>query len=372
MFRKGKIIILLLTVLAFAHLQSFAQRTSVSATINPSEILIGEQSTITLNIKTPVGRTVITPDYEYADTLITGIEVLAKLEPDTTISHDVMTIVQQYIVTSFDSALYNIPYMTVIDGTDTIYSKNMGLKVSSIMLPDSVMSYLDKMNKGETDSINFQALEINDIKDIQAPPFMLGDFLINFIYKYTWLVAIIVLLIVGGIVLFFYLRKKKKGYFFKPEVILPPHIVAIKALDKLKDEKLWQQGYEKEYYTELTDTLRIYIEKRYFIHAMEQTSDETLDAINIFLEDSENFERLKQIFRISDLVKFAKYKPLPNENDLSLTYAYQFVDQTKMIEKEPDVKESDSQSQLRNSPDGNEQKTEVRPEDKNIDEEAER
>ncbi|MDH6355561.1 hypothetical protein M2132_001906 [Dysgonomonas sp. PH5-45] len=331
MFRKRKIVLFLIGILSLCALPIQAQKASVSATIDPAQILIGEQAVITLEIKAPKGRTIATPEYNYTDTLITGIEVLAKLDPDTTINHDVMSIRQRYIVTSFDSALYNIPYMYIIDGTDTIRSRNLGLKVSSPELSDSTMTYLNMMKEQQTDSIDFEALQLADIKDVQKPPFVWQD--------YLWIIficiGIFLLLVLCGILLFLYLRKKNKGYYFRPKVVLPPHVVALKALDKIKANKLCQQGLEKQFYTELTDTLRNYIEKRYYIKALEQTSDETLEAINNISDDDSVYHNLKQILKLADLVKFAKYKPLPNENDLSLMNAYFFVNQTKKEEEVP-------------------------------------
>lgn len=356
MFRKKNITILLFFAVVFACIPVQAQRTSVTATIEPSQIKIGEHAVITLNIKTPKGREIQSPQYNYTDTLVPGIEVLAKLIPqpgDTVISHEVMTIIERYIVTSFDSALYNIPYMYVIDGEDTIKSKNLGLKVISPVLSDSTMSYLRMMDAGETDSINFERLQLNDIKDIQSPPFVLSDYVKSMIQDNPmlfWTIVILIIILAAGIIaLFFVLRKKKKGYYFKPEIILPPHVVALQALDKIKSEKKYQRGLEKQYYTELTDALRNYIEKRYYIHAMEQTSDETLEAVHNFVEDETTYNNLKQILKLSDLVKFAKYKPLIDENDLTLMNAYLFIEKTKEETPPPVSEEMKNPAQVKDA-----------------------
>lgn len=337
MFEKRKIIIFLFTIWLFSTLSVYAQKTSVTATIQPAEILIGEQAVITLDIKTPVGRKIITPEYNFADTLVTGIEVLSKLKPDTIIDNEVMTIKQSYIVTSFDSTLYNIPYMYVIDGADTIRSRNLGLKVSSIILPDSVMTYLDKIKSGETDSIDFVALGLHDIKDIRPMPSSILDTILAFISDHPYLFASVIVLfllaLIGSILAILYFRKRNKGYYFKPQVILPPHVVALQMLEQVKVKNLCQRGLEKQYYTELSDIVRTYIEKRYYIHAMEQTSDETISAVENFVEDEEVMLKLKELLKMSDLVKFAKYHPLQNENDLCLMGAYFFINKTK---KEPE------------------------------------
>lgn len=335
---NNKFIVYLTFILLLLGSSVFAQRPSVSATIEPSEIQVGEQAVITLDIKAPKGRQIQYPQFNYRDPLIKGIEVIQQLKADTTIEHEVMSIKQKYIVTSFDSALYNIPFIPIIDLStkDTIKSKNLGLKVTFPALSDSTLNYLELMNSQQTDSINFDALQLADITDVQNPPFVWQDLL-----EYIWLgllIALIILLLVLGI--FFVTRKKKKGYFFTPVVKKAPHEVALEALNKIKSNKLWQHGREKEYYTELTDVLRTYVEKRFLINALEKTSDEILESLSYIAESDSAKENLQQILKLADLVKFAKYKPLIDENDLTLMNAYLFVNQTK-IEEKPEEKEEE-------------------------------
>lgn len=334
---------LLICSLSLFGFSAQAQKSSARATVLPSEIMIGEQAVVNLEITAPKGRNIILPIYP--DTLIKGIEVLKALPPDTTIAHEVMTISQKYIVTSFDSALYHIPYMVVIDGNDTIKTLDFGLKVTSPQLTEATLDYLSKLNKQETDSIDFEVLGISDIKDVLDPPFMWQDYLDYILAALLFLV----LLIIIGLGIYFALRKKNKGYFFKPKVILPPHIIALNSLDKIKLEKLWQQGLEKEFYTELTDTLREYIERRFMLNAFEKTSDEILEAIKNHIETESSLDSLQQILKLSDLVKFAKYKPLSNENDLSIVNAYLFVNQTKIETVTEEDKNSASKTNSANS-----------------------
>lgn len=308
---------------------AYSQKSSARATITPVEIVIGEQAVIDLEVIAPKGRSIVFPIYP--DTLIGGIEVVKMLPPDTVIANEVMTIHQKYVVTSFDSTLYHVPFMPIIDGTDTIKSNSFGLKVSSVILSEQVMAYLEKLKTQQTDSIDFDELQLTDIKANLKPPFVWQDYL-----AYLWLVLLFALILaLLGIGLYLALRKKNKGYYFKPKVILPPHTIAINALDKIKSEKIWQRGLEKQYYTEVTDILREYIEKRFYINAFERTSDETLDAMKYQTEVDSAVDSLSQVLKLADLVKFAKYTPMPNENDLSLVNAYLFVNQTKIETPQP-------------------------------------
>lgn len=316
-----------------------AQKASVQATVQPTEILIGEQALINLKVITPKEKMIHFPVYEKE--IVPGIEVIAMLPPDTTIENNVMTLNFKYVITSFDSTLYHVPYIPIFDGTDTIYSNSFGLKVSSPELSDSTLAYLEKMNRGETDSIDFAQLQLNDIKPVKKTPFVWTDYL----WIFWILLGVVLLLGLIGYIIYLVLKKKKKGYFFKPPVVLPPHVRAINELDKLKSEKIWLQGREKEFYSKLTDVLRIYISEREGINAMEMTSGEILNEIRKTFEEDSVYDNIKQILNTSDLVKFAKYKPYPDENDLSLVNAYFFVNQTR--EPDPIQKEGDTEIEQR-------------------------
>ena len=310
-----------------------AQRASVQATVQPTEIMIGEQALINLKVITPKDKTIQFPVYEKE--LIPGIEVIAMLSPDTTIENNVMTLNFKYVVTSFDSTLYHVPSIPVFDGTDTLFSNSFGLKVTSPQLTDSTLAYLERINKGETDSIDFNQLQLNDIKTVRKAPFVWTDYL-----WVLWIVlGIMLFLAVIGVVIYMVLKKKRKGYFFNPPVVLPAHVRAVRELDKLKEEKIWQQGREKEFYSRLTDIRRSYIYEREGIKAMEMTSGEILNEVRKVSDVDSVYDNLKQILSTSDLVKFAKYRPYPDENDLSMVNAYFFVNQTR--EPDPVVAEED-------------------------------
>lgn len=289
--------------------KAYAQQTLLDVKVDSAAILIGEQTVLHLTLTTDPGKGVqlLIP----GDTLMTGVEVLALPKADTTqIENDRLLIKQDVLVTSFDSALYLLPPFIAIDGVDTIYSNQVALKVSTVPV---------NVDKPE---------EFNDIKDIWKPPFVFADY-------YAWyfgiLFALFLICVIGYIVQ--RIRNKKPIMsFMKPAPKLPPHEQAIKELDDIKQQKLWQQGRSKEYYTMITETLRRYIVDRFGVNAMEMTSAEILDLLRKQEEASAVYESLKQVMQLSDFVKFAKMNPLPDENDLSLMNAYQFINQTKRVE----------------------------------------
>lgn len=302
----------------FFCVQLFAQRTLIDVSADSTAILIGEQTVLHVSVTTDNGREVL--PLIPRDTLMRGVEVLQLSVPDTThIDNNRIVIKQDILVTSFDSALYLLPPLKVIDGPDTIASNQIALKVSTIPV---------NVDNPE---------EFYDIKSVWKPPFVLADY---YALIYGILFALFLICVIGYIIQ--RLRNRKPLIPQKaPEPLLPPHEQAVKELDELKLQKLWQQGRNKEYYTLLTDILRKYMQDRFNINALEMTSGEILAAIYKIADAESVYTNLKQILQLSDLVKFAKLHPLPDENELSLMNAYLFVNQTKVVEvPSPEKEES--------------------------------
>lgn len=301
-----------LLIMAFCGVENyaFAQQTLIDVKIDSAAILIGEQTKLHLTLTTDKDKQVqvLIP----ADTLMRGVEVLERSKPDTTwIENDRMLVKQDVLITSFDSSLYLLPPVLAIDGRDTILSNQVALKVSTVPV---------NVDKPE---------EFADIKDVWKPPFVWSDY-------YPWIIGILAVLLLMALAYYIVKRiRERKSLipFAQPEKPkLPPYEQAIKELDEIKQSKLWQQGKEKEYFTSITDTLRRYLVDRFGINAMEKTSAEILDSVKGIDEIVPAFEKLEQVLKLADFVKFAKFRPLPDENDLSLVNAYFFVNQTKPVE----------------------------------------
>ena len=303
--------------------KAYAQQTLIDVTIDSAAILIGEQTKLHLTVTADKDRPVqlLLP----ADTLMRGVEVLDISRPDSSlIENDRLVIKQDLLITSFDSSLYLLPPLKVIDGPDTISSNQVALKVSTI-----------PVNADKPD-------EFNDIKAVWKPPFVWADY-----YPIIYGVLLGLFLLCVIIYIIKRLRDRKSLLpFAEPEVPkLPPYEQAIKELDELKGQKLWQQGLNKEYYTSLTETLRRYIDERFGVNAMELTSTEILNLLRGVPEVKSVYDKLQQILQLADFVKFAKIHPLPNENDLSLVNAYLFVNATKPVEVVPeDVETADEEN----------------------------
>ena len=150
------------------------------------------------------------------------------------------------------------------------------------------------------------------------------------------------LLLIGLILILIYYFKNKPKVEKIKEIIkpsIPPHISALEALKQLESKKLWQQDKTKEYYSELTHILREYLEQRFEIHALEQTSDEIITALRFTDINEAEKRRLIKILMIADMVKFAKEKPLASENEMVIKEANAIIENTKLIEPESNKEE---------------------------------
>lgn len=328
MKRKKKPIVLFLLLIFLAG-SAGAQRIKATASLDSTNILLGDQVKLFLEIDHPKNVDVQFP--AVPDSMANNhIEVLSRSGIDTfeLDNEEFQKQIQSYTITSFDSGSWRIPpywFKIKMDGmTDSIPSNGVTLNVYSMQIDTT---------RGPADIKMPYAAPLT-LKEVT--PYILGVILI-------------------GAIIFFILysikRKKKNQPIFTrpPKPKEPAHIVALRELDRIKNEKLWQKDKTKQYYSEVTKALREYIEDRFEIQAMEQTSDETLESFRYRrdLLKEKSFEKLSQILKLADLVKFAKYKPLPDDDNMTLVNAYFFVNETKKEEmKKPEelAKESESEN----------------------------
>ncbi len=149
---------------------------------------------------------------------------------------------------------------------------------------------------------------------------------------YIWYLVGAALLL--AVILFFILRRKRQ-----PETAPPPppsvplHVRTLKALDALEQQGLWQRGEVKEYYVQLTDILRGYIEARFGVPALERTTDELTAASRQHAELCRHTDALYLILSTADMAKFARAQPMPDEHIAALRATREFV--TATIPREP-------------------------------------
>jgi hypothetical protein len=313
--KKIKYILILLTVLSCSLVKSEVE---VHAVLDTSKIRIGEQTRLDIylnyNAKLEKNLSIEWPSFE--DTIIKQIEVLSVTKIDTTFpdknNPDIIQQHMQLLITSFDSGYYAIPSFKFIINKDTANKKLTELLMLEVLSVPTDTS-------------------ITKVKDIKAPfdePFDWHWYLPYAYWGLAILAALIILIIV--------IRKlTKKGPI---EIVIddtpkvPAHITALETLEKIKQEAIWKDNKTKEYYSSIADTVRLYIEERFKINALELTSDEVIKVFKSQVVDSESKAKLTQILTLSDFVKFAKQIPIEVEHTLTLNNAFDFVNGTKRDE----------------------------------------
>lgn len=310
MKKINNIILILICLLCFA--QAKAQVT-VEAKLDSAGIFIGQRIGMTLEVSADAGKEVELPEWDSLAQVVPGVEFVRAEKPDTSLLNDGkrMMLSRRYYFTSFDSALYLMPEMNVrVDGKE-YQSKKLALKVLTF----------------EIDTLH--ADSIFGIKAELAPPFDWAEWR----QVIGWSIA--ALLIAGLLAYVIYRLKTNKPIIrrIRNKKRIAPHQAAMQKIEHIKEEKIWQSEDSKEYYTQLTDTLRQYIKERYGFNALEMTSFEIIQKLQE-VNDEEAISELRELFQTADLVKFAKYSTLINENDRNLVSAIEYINQTKLEEPE--------------------------------------
>jgi hypothetical protein len=267
------------------------------------------------------------------------VEVLQSTGPDTLQdTKDNLTVESTLLLTSFDAGIYTFPQIPVLvvsgrNKADTLYFDAVTLKVNTLPV-DTIAAFLQADD----------STKINLLKDIKPPvkyPYTFKEIL------WPWTVdGILALALIAAIIYVIVRIKKQQPVFGKVKSQEPPHIVALRELEKIKAEKLWQNNKIKLYYTRVTDVLRVYLEQRYSIQAPEQTSDEILQALAQLPLPEYFLPKLRDFLNVSDLVKFAKYLPATEENESAVTLVAQFVAETKEQNNEPEQREERNRDTL--------------------------
>ena len=321
--------ILIISIILTASVLRVSAQVSVEAVIDSIQIFVGQQAHVTLTATAKENAKVEFPQFKPMEYITPGVEVLDRRELEQKAQDNgFVSRSMVYTMTSFDDTLYYIPPMKVkIDGKP-YESKSLALKVLTI----------------EVDTLH--AEQFFGPKDVQDNPFQWSDWSLPF-----WLSVLMLVLLAAAYYLYLRLRDNKPIIsHIRIVKRLLPHQKAMKEIEQIKADKMVTSENSKEYYTKLTDTLRKYIEERYGFNAMEMTSSEIIEKL-MASQDQKALDELRQLFTTADLVKFAKYSTLINENDANLVNAIDFINQTKLenvpVEEtvKPQLSEEDQRSQ---------------------------
>ncbi len=304
-----------LSMMAFVCAAAFLLPVAVSAQqveqkVDSLQILVGEQTTLHLSATVRKGAKVTMPDIKPSKYLVPGLEVVEVAPGDTASLDDGRLVIKRhYVLTSFDAAVYAMPALKVMVDGKACQGKQLALKVLTIPV-DTV-----------------HPNQFYPPKDVQDNPFQWEEWCLAF-----WLSVVVLLLCFALLYLNLRLKHNKPIVFHLRTIRhIPAHEKALDKISAIK-EKQSDIAAQKEYYTQLTEALREYIECRFGFSAMEMTSGEIIARLHDS-GDPAMLDELKHLFHVADLVKFAKYEALLGENDANLLSAVNFIDQTKTEEK---------------------------------------
>jgi hypothetical protein len=271
----------------FMGVAVFGQQNTVKASLDSTKIKIGAQANLTLKATVGPKDRVNFPEGKNFGQL----EVLESYPVDTVRNGALYELVKKYGLTQFDSGRYVVPSLPVVINKKIVKSDSLLLEVNNI----------------KVDTLKHKLYDIKPITEAKS------DYSI-----WYWILGI-VLLAGAGFGAWWYLKNRKKPVKKEEEKLISPIEKATQQLQNLEKKEMLQRGEVKEYYSELADIARMYIEEAIHIPAMESTTGELIEAMrNATLRRKmalkpETFEQLERVLRNADMVKFAKSRPLEFE-----------------------------------------------------------
>ena len=297
---------------AFALLGGLkAQNVEVEGKVESTQVQVGKPFTLDLSLKVPYGWFVEWNDFAI-DTLSEQIDILKRGDVVRTADADSNVIVQQQLtLMTFDTGQIQLPAVGLT------YAR-------SFEDPMRMKAFTEPIDLYATTIVVDTLQPYKPIVEPIAAPIQMKE-------VYPWILAVLLLtLAVFGI---WYWRKHRKtkvdadGNIVRGPVI-PPYDKAVDDLKRLREEKMWQSGKVKEYFSSLTDIAREYIEGQFGVNAVEMTTDDILTEIRPLHFKKETFDKLKDTMEVADLVKFAKYSASMLESDTALNSMTDFVNES--------------------------------------------
>jgi hypothetical protein len=264
-----------------------AQQKQVQTSIDKTKNKIGAQFNLTVKTTVDTMATVVFPGQKNFGKL----EVIRNYVVDTVKKDNRYELVKKYGLTQFDSGKYTIPRLLILINKKPFFSDSLKVEVTNV----------------KVDTLKQKMYDIKDIVKVDEP-------------SGNWWIYVFILLAIAGIgVLIYKLIKKSQIKKSEFEIFKTPIEKATTLLQQLENKELWQKGEIKNYYSELTDIARNYIEEAIKIPAMESTTSELITALRLAAVKKnmsltrETVENLERVLMQADLVKFAKEKPLDFE-----------------------------------------------------------
>ncbi len=312
---------LIMSLLFLCTEKSFSQ---VSATIDSTSIKIGEEIRYKMHVEVDSTQIVIFPEGK----TFTPLEVIESYTIDTAKNGVRLGLTKEYALTQFDSGYYTIPRQKVMVGDQVFFTDSLKVEVRNVLV----------------DTTKQKMFAIKPLQDVEAS--------FPFNWKKWFLLIGLPLLIIGAIIFLLLRRKKKKA---AKEEELPPYERAMLALQRIDESQLLEQDSHKEYYSQLSETARRYIDEEVYDHALESTTDELIirldeeiksGALNL---DKTTIEELKSVLKTADMAKFARSRPDIGTAKTDRNVIERVINETKEAIPEPTEEELLADEEYRRS-----------------------
>lgn len=288
-----------------------AQNVEVSGEVDDANVSVGKPFDLNLHLKVPYGYYVEWNEFT-GDALSDQIDILKRGQVNRTADADSNIIVDQTLtLMTFDTGRVQLPSVALT------YAKSFDDPMRMQALTDPVDLFVTTITVDTTQSYR-------PIVEPITEPVSMKD-------VFPWLLGLLLLVLIGFGIWFFLKHRKPKvdenGHVVSGPVV-PPYTKAIDDLENLRQQKLWQSGKMKEYFSSLTDIAREYIEGQFGVNAVEMTTDDILQEIKPLRFNEQIYGKLKDTMELADLVKFAKYSTTSLENDVAMNNMTDFVNES--------------------------------------------
>lgn len=312
-------------MMSFFGIRCDAQMTIFSGRTTADTIVVGQPFDYQLSLT--INKDFYVEWAQFGDTLSKAIDVISVEDVKTTPinNSDNVIMTQNLKLTSFDTGYVYVPEIAIK------YSKSLQDSVRRTLRTNEKELYVTTIAVDTTQAFR-------PIKDVIKQGYTAKEVL-------PWVAIVIAL--AGIVYLVIYLNKHKKPKVVvveeKKKPTIPAIITARAKLNEMKDNELWNSAKTKDYYTDLTDIAREYLEGQFEIDAVEMTTDEIMDAVNKLNLNNLTKSKLQETLTTADFVKFAKANPTAEQNKQSFSDINNFVEDSYIyFQEEAKKKEEES------------------------------
>lgn len=291
---------------------SFFANAQVTTSIDSTKIKIGEEIIYTINVEADSTDVVVFPEEQ----TFAPLEMIESYKVDTTYEAAKYRLIKKYGLTQFDSGHFTIPPQRILINNKLFLTDSLKVEVNDVVI----------------DTTKQKMFDIKPAVEVKGPPF-------DWLLLLYWLVPILLII---GLAIYLFRRKKRKDAAKKQ---LPPYEEAIVALKTLDNSQLLKENKSKEYYSNLTEIVKRYLDREVDEAALESTSDELITRLMMHKDagsfdfDLETIRKLDLIFKRADLVKFAKMNQQAGQAEVDRKTIEEIINETHEAVPEPTEEE---------------------------------